>query len=204
MSNKINNPYSFTEEDSTLINANFTKHEDWDKAIFNTLRSDIRDALRPEQDNKCCYCKKELGHDIKEVDIEHIIPKATYPKFTFEPKNLALSCPACNTIKGDKPVLSKKIVRHPKHSKNHTIVHAHYDEYNKHILIHDGCVFEPLSKKGSHTITVCELFRLKVVEKKAKAAIAKVSEESKLVSLIMNASQSELTDAMTELMKRIK
>lgn len=204
MSNKINNPYSFTEADSSLIKANFTKHEDWDKSVFNTLRGDIRDSLRPEQSNKCCYCKKELGHDIKEVDIEHIIPKATYPKFTFEPKNLALSCPACNTIKGDKPVLSKKIVRHPEHSNNHTIVHAHYDEYNKHILIHDGCVFEPISKKGSHTITVCELFRLKVVEKKAKAAMAEVSEESKLVSLIMNASQSELTDAMTELMKRIK
>ncbi|MEQ8237932.1 MAG: HNH endonuclease [Cyclobacteriaceae bacterium] len=204
MDNKIETAYSFKKEELSLIKANCITHDDWDKNVFSTLKGNIRDALRPEQGNKCCYCKKVLGHDIKEVDIEHIISKATYPKFTFESKNLALSCPACNTIKGDKPVLSKKIVRHPSHSKNHTIVHAHYDDYSLHIKIHDGCVFEPLTKKGSHTITTCELFRLKLVEKKAKASLSKKSEESELINLIMNASPTELTDAMKELMKRIK
>jgi uncharacterized protein (TIGR02646 family) len=204
MKSRIGTAYDFKKEEITLIKDNFTTHEDWDKNIYSTLKGEIRDALRPEQDNECCYCKRVLGYDIKEVDIEHIIPKATYPKFTFESKNLTLSCPACNTIKGDKAVLSKKIVRHPSHSRNHTIVHAHYDEYHEHILIHDDCVFEPLTKKGSHTITTCELFRLKLVEKKAKASLSSKSEESELVNLIMNASQTELTDAMTELMKRIK
>lgn len=204
MKNKIETAYKFKDDEFVLIQDNFNTHEDWDKNIFNALKGNIRDTLRPEQDNKCCYCKRELGHDIKEVDIEHIIPKATYSAFTFEPKNLALSCPACNTIKGDKPTINKKIVRHPNHSKHHTIIHAHYDDYSQHILIHNGCVFEPISKKGSHTITVCELFRLKLVEKKAKATIMKNSKESELISLIMNASQEELTSAMTELIKRIK
>jgi uncharacterized protein (TIGR02646 family) len=203
-SNKIENPYNFDDDDLTLIKNNFDTHEDWDKNIFSNLRGKIRNILRPEQDNKCCYCKKELGFDIKEVDIEHIIPKAAHKKFTFEPKNLALSCPACNTIKGDKPVLSKEIVHHPKHSKHHTIIHAHYDNYEEHILIHKGCVFEPISRKGSNTITVCELFRLKLVEKKAKAALNKKSEESELIKMIMNASKEELSEALSELIKRIK
>jgi uncharacterized protein (TIGR02646 family) len=205
MSNKIGTAYNFEKTEIALIIANFKAHKDWDKDLFSDLKSNIRKTLRPEQDNKCCYCKKELGHDIKEVDIEHIIPKATYPKFTFEPKNLALSCPACNTIKGDKPVLSKTIKIHPNHSINHTIIHAHYDDYYEHILIHDGCIFEALSKKGSHTITVCELFRLKLVEQKARASLSKRSSESELINLIMNASQSELTDAITTaLIQRIK
>ena len=78
------------------------------------------------------------------------------------------------------------------------------DIYEKHILIHSGCVFEAISKRGSHTITVCQLFRLKIVEKKAKESLKSKSKESDLINLIMNASKDELTDAMTELMKRIK
>jgi uncharacterized protein (TIGR02646 family) len=204
MSNKIENPYKFNDVELALIKNNFSSHNDWDNNIFSTLKGEIRDALRPEQNNKCCYCKRELGYDIKEVDIEHIIPKATYPTFTFEPRNLALSCPACNTIKGDKSVLSKEIVRHPKHSKYHIIVHPHYDDYDDHIKITNGCVFEPLSTEGSHTITVCKLFRLKLVERKAKSALESKSKEGELVKLIMAASKEELSDAMTELMKRIK
>jgi uncharacterized protein (TIGR02646 family) len=204
MSSKIDHPYEFDGDDLILIDNNFVIHEDWDKNIFSGLKEKIRDDLRPKQNNKCCYCKRELGHDIKEVDIEHIIPKATYPDFTFTPENLALSCPGCNTIKGDKSVLLKRIVRHPSHSNHHSIVHPHYDIYENHILIHNGCVFEAISKKGSHTITVCQLFRLKIVEKKAKEALKQKSKESELINLIMNASKDELTDAMTELMKRIK
>lgn len=90
------------------------------------------------------------------------------------------------------------------HSNNILIVHSHFDEYNKHILIKDGCVFEAISKKGSHTITVCELFRLKIVEARAKAALNSKTPESELIYLIMNASKEELTKAMAAVMKRIK
>ena len=204
MSAQIKNPYIFNEEELILIKNNFSKHDDWDKNIFSDLKGKIRDVLRPEQNNKCCYCKKELGYDIKEVDIEHIVPKATYPQFTFEPRNLALSCPSCNTIKGDKPVLSKTFIRFPNHSKHHTIIHPHFDNYEGNILIHNGCVFEALSNKGSHTITVCQLFRLKEVEKKAKSALKTKTKEGELISLIMSASPEELTNVMAELMKRIK
>lgn len=204
MSDKIRIPYKLTDEEKKLITVNFSNHWDWEKVIFDPIKTKIRANLRPKQRNKCCYCKRELGHDIKDVDIEHIIPKSEYSKFTFEPKNLALSCPACNTKKGEKKVLNKKIVRYPANSKNCTIVHPHYDSYSANILIHNGCVFEALTAKGSHTITVCELFRLKIVENKAKEKIAKKNRNSQLINLIMAADQVELQNAMTELMKRIK
>ncbi|MCD0480812.1 HNH endonuclease [Chryseobacterium sp. LC2016-29] len=204
MSSFIKDPYKFTISEKDFIKVNFSNHLDWDKPIFNTIKTNIRDYLRPKQANKCCYCKRELGYDIKDVDIEHIIPKSEYSNFSFEPKNLALSCPACNTKKGEKKILNKKIVRYPTHSKNCTIVHAHYDNYNENILIHNGCVFEALSSKGSNTITVCELFRLKVVEQKAKVKISTKNKNSQLVNLIMSADQEELKNAMVELMKRIK
>src|SRR5690606_34025144 len=117
----------------------------------------------------CCYCKYQLGFDIKQVDIEHIIPKSEYEKFTFESLNLALSCPACHTKKSTNPVLFNPIVNYPNDGTNFTIVHAHFDEYSNHIDIINSCVFVAKTKKGSETITFCELFRLSTVEQKVKA-----------------------------------
>ena len=99
--NRIENQYKFTKEELDIIKNNFTCHTDWDKVCFADLKKAIIIFLRKEQDNKCCYCKKELGFDLKQVDIEHILPKSTFSNFTFHVKNLALSCPGCNTKKSN-------------------------------------------------------------------------------------------------------
>jgi len=199
--NKIGQPYKISVEENKIISNNFTTHNDWDKPIFNELKKNIKDDLRPKQNNKCCYCKKELGYDIKDVDIEHIIPKAQYFNFTFEPLNLALSCPACNTKKGERKVLSKKIKHYPKKSQNFLIVHAHYDDYDKHIEIHSGCIFEGLTKKGCRTIEVCELFRLKNVEKNAKKILAARTKHKNIIDIIKNTNKEELRDILAEIVK---
>ena len=115
-----------------------------------------------------------------------------------------MSCPGCNTKKGDDKVLNKVIVRYPKHSKNVTIIHAHYDDYYAHIKINNDMVFEALSKKGSHTITICELFRLKKVEAKAKNIISSRSKSSTLVAQAMKADATELIEIMKVIQQRIK
>lgn len=169
MSNRIPIPYSFTAGESTIIANNFNTHSDWTKTVFNPIKENIVAHLRVQQNNTCCYCKYQLGFDIKQVDIEHIIPKSEYEKFTFENRNLALSCPACNTKKSTKPVLNNPVVNYPTNGTNFIIVHAHYDNYSNHIDIINNCVFVAKSKKGSETITFCELFRLSTVEQRAKA-----------------------------------
>jgi len=203
MSSKIASPYIFTQLEILLINQKYHVHTDWDKKVFDNIRENLRDFLRPKQKNKCCYCKSELGFDIKAVDIEHILPKSEYKQFGFEGLNLALSCPGCNTKKGDK-VVSKKVVRYPKHSKNMTIIHAHYDDYYEHIKIHGKCVFEALTRKGSHTITVCELFRLKKAESKARKVKMVKKKASRLIKKAENASPEELVIILKKLKKTIK
>ncbi len=201
---KINNPYTFSNAELEIIKNYFLVHTDWDNANFDVIKDNIRTHLRNEQNNKCCYCKKELGYDIKEVDIEHIVPKSKYEVFTFQPLNLALSCPACNTKKSHTDILVRPFTRYTKISKNYLIVHAHFDKYDEHIIIHNDCVFEATSKKGCRTIEVCALFRLKTVEKKAKQVIAMRTKPSELVSLAMKATPAELAELMTEISKRIK
>ena len=204
MSHKISSPCQLTNADKIIISTHFATHLDWEKPVFDAIKTKVRDNLRPKQNNKCCYCKKELGYDIKEVDIEHIVPKSEYQNFTFVPLNLALSCPACNTKKGESKILSKEIKRYPKTTKSFLIVHAHYDSYNQHIIIHDGCVFEGITKKGCRTIEVCELFRLKVVEQKAKKVISSRTSHSSLIDLVLKATPAELANVMKEIAKRLE
>lgn len=188
MSEKISVPYKFSKKDQSIIKGNFSTHKDWEKSIFNDIKESLREHLRIQQNNECCYCKQELGFDIKEVDIEHIIPKSRFEKFTFHPKNLALSCPACNTIKSTNCVLIKNsIIHYPSNASNFKIIHAHYDNYSTHIKIDEGCVYVAKSKKGSETITMCELFRLSVVEENAKKFRTKQSQVATLLESLRSA-----------------
>ena len=81
MIRKINNPYSFSSNEKSLIKREYCNYNDWEKNVFKDIKSNIVNHLRLEQNNRCCYCGKELGFDIKAVDIEHIIPISFYPKF---------------------------------------------------------------------------------------------------------------------------
>lgn len=173
MNDRILFPYIFTDSELETIETHFQTHTDWTKSIFSSIKNNIIKYLRIQQGNTCCYCKYQLGFDIKEVDIEHIVPKGgrkgEYEKFTFEKNNLALSCPACNTKKSTKDVLNNKVLSYPTDGKDFIIVHAHLDNYSEHITIYDKCVFSAKTEKGKETIICCDLLRLTIVEEKAKA-----------------------------------
>lgn len=199
MTDIISSPYSFNAEEKRLIASSFEKHTDWDKSCFDAIKAAIKDDLRPKQSNKCCYCKWELGFDIKQVDVEHVVPKSEYEKFTFRNNNLALSCPGCNTNKSSQTVLKKTITNYPRTGVNITIVHPYFDNYSEHIEIHNGAIYEGVSSKGCETIKLCKLYRLKKVLQKTKESKALSSPIAKLVFDLNNASDDEkrkLIDAL--------
>ncbi|WP_395490770.1 HNH endonuclease [Cedecea davisae] len=163
MTSKINSHYVLTAQDAFLIKTHFVSHKDWNKAVFSSFKESLIEHLRKEQGNKCCYCKRTLGFDLKEVEIEHIIPKSEYEIFTFHTKNLALSCPGCNVSKNAEDVLKVKIKRYPTTGKNFKIVHAYFDDYYDHIEIHSNSIYEGLDEKGLNTLSACKIYRLKDV-----------------------------------------
>lgn len=201
---RIENAYKLKNSEKQIIATHFSgDYNDWKKETFKGIKKSIVEYLRDEQENKCCYCKRELGYDIKDVDIEHILPKSQFGQFTFNTKNLALSCPGCNTKKGNKVITSYNYQRYPRNGKNIKIVHAHYDEYYNHIEIKDGLIFVPISRKGSETITACELFRLRhlqkrAIEQKTKGGIRK------LVEMLRTASKTEEEELKQALLDIIK
>lgn len=205
MSDNILNHYEFTLSELELIRNNFNSHKDWEKDVFNDIKVNIRSFLRSQQFNKCCYCKRELGFDIKEVDIEHIIPKATHELFTFHHNNLALACPGCNTSKGDEPVLNKAVIsRYPKTSANIKIVHPHYDKYSEHIEIVQECFYIGKTKKGRYTIDICNLSRVYYVKQSMQKKISSKTEFASIVEAIRVADSSQIVELLELLTDRLK
>lgn len=204
MKGRIEQPYILSEDEKNIIAEKFSKYTDWEKSCFDEIKRHIKEFLRKEQDNRCCYCKKQLGFDLKDVDIEHIVPKSIRSEYTFEPYNLALSCPACNTLKGDADIQSTKFKQgrksYPKDSSFYTIVHAHCDDYFEHIKIHDDLLYEGLTKKGCQTITTCELFRLKQAQARAQAICSQRNNSSRLLAeCLSSANPQELADALKQI-----
>ena len=193
MVDKISSPYAPSRDELKAIKAHFNDDKDWTNEKFDAFKSNLITDLRIKQDNKCCYCKWELGYDIKNVDIEHIIPKSKYSQFTFTPQNLALSCPGCNTSKSTKNVLHKPIKLYPRSGRNIMIVHAHFDDYKKCIEIHDGAIYEALDDdgKGCDTIKICKLHRMKKVLKKMRKVNTQKSPVKNLVESLRTATKEE-------------
>ncbi|MFP3668958.1 hypothetical protein SB717_27860 [Priestia sp. SIMBA_032] len=170
----LNIPYVFTNAEIRLIqeNFNFVDFNLWNNSIFKELKRNVREYLIDLNDEKCFYCKTELNLGTSSIPIEHIIDKSNYPKYTFAPLNLTISCSNCNTCKGKTNVVNNFIhpqsIFYPIDTNNVSIVHAYLDHYEQHIRIEDGIFFVGVTDKGKKTIEVCKLYRCKLAEEKSK------------------------------------
>ncbi|MEE1901378.1 HNH endonuclease [Pseudomonas inefficax] len=163
-------PITFTGADSTFVNSyDGVNHGLWNstKGPIVALRASIRTHYLEEQGYMCAYCRmlKREKHGLS-WDVEHIIPKSEYPRFLFEPENLALACKECNLSKHDKNVLTRPLgdkAVYPTDRDSFTIIHPHYDTYSEHmeVAVIAGKVFHrPKNKeKGKETFIMCDLIR---------------------------------------------
>jgi hypothetical protein len=132
----------------------------WSRPSLEQLRSRVKAFYIEAQKTRCCYCNRHLATDHHRMwDVEHVASRVGYPRFMFEPRNMAASCPDCNILKGDTEVLvSRRRKTYPKTSAGFLIVHPHFDRYEDHIF-HRGMVYFGKTKKGTSTIYVCDLLR---------------------------------------------
>lgn len=74
------------------------ENKPWDCKSFKKLKAEIKEKLKNDFDLRCSYCLRKFSEDEDIiVHIEHVLPKDVYTKYTFDCRNLALSCPRCNT-----------------------------------------------------------------------------------------------------------
>lgn len=139
---------------------------DWDHSSFYWFKKMLHKRLRLRQKDRCCYCRRALLFNKGVVEIEHIVDKGSgkgrYKRFTFEIRNLALSCKDCNNAKGTKSVLSATLLPvdpYPATANAFAWVHPHFHKYSEHIIIHKGWVYEARngSAQGYAVIDKCFL-----------------------------------------------
>ncbi|MFU2489055.1 hypothetical protein [Thauera sp. WH-1] len=176
------------------INAAQLSSYDWSSkaGVVLQFKTALKADLRTAQLGRCCYCRRILFDDIS-THIEHFIEKAHYPLFTFEIRNLALSCGTCNTQKNGNnklllslikkraerqgkaplsrcPTLAQELSPNatlPSDPQHYRWVHPHLDKYSENIQIEKGWIFVGKTLKGSRTIRGVSLNALAQIERRA-------------------------------------
>ncbi|MDH5903459.1 hypothetical protein L8S00_08610 [Vibrio splendidus] len=134
--------------------------------IVSRIRSAIRTHYKDQQGYRCCYCRQQTLQDHGFVwDCEHILPKAIYPQFLFEPYNLALSCRECNIAKEKfkNQLITEDNEDYCCDGNKYRIIHPHFDIYSEHLNLEelDGTkIYKIITEsKGAFTYKCCGLQR---------------------------------------------
>ena len=124
---------------------------------IKALKDSIRASLNELHGEYCIYCGMDLNVTSGN-QIEHIAPKARYPKFTFERFNLVLACSLCNGFEKKERAGYWDTVAQPSdiyEDCEFRIVHPYFDEPEDHLELnrHGGKVLiKGLSAKGLRSI----------------------------------------------------
>jgi hypothetical protein len=86
----------FTPEEKQLI-ARLSVVGGWDNIEANELKRKIKDHFLSVAVPRCCYCQLSMGPWYRmTIDVEHVLPKKKFPQYTFDLRNLNISCKRCN------------------------------------------------------------------------------------------------------------
>ncbi len=174
------------------------------------FRDGLKVSLRTAQGGLCCYCRRHL-HDDYAVHIEHFVDKDAYPRYSFEIRNLALSCGTCNTNKNGYfsslkarlrsrlgyvgprlpmvPTVRGRLLPNapfPNGSAAFRWVSPHFHDYSGHIELTNAWVFRRISVEGWRTIRGCKLNELAKVELRAHSERLQRQSQGQLSSLVVD------------------
>jgi len=144
----------------------------------STIMSALRDHLALLQDENCCYCRQPLLKGGYSRQIEHVLPRAVYGRFSFHFWNLAVVCERCNRIKseeGYQPV-PLDLNDYPDHTSFSDYFHPRFHTHKGHI---------------SFTEVACSDFRYIVY-------VGQTPQGRKLVENVLNAATLEMTRESTD------
>lgn len=166
---------SLDEENIEQASFGHPEAEHWKKSCLKGFKEHVKDFYSDKQNNRCVYCRMKVSLATGFYHIEHIAPKSLYPQWMYEPKNLCLACPNCNSAKNATDILAKQINKNvlPFISGDYLIINPYLDKYFEHIEIINGLLYHGLTKKGTKTIAVCHLTRTDLLSERAENLIIK-------------------------------
>lgn len=211
----ISRPIAYNAAQVTILANNPpVTGDDWSNAVYNSIKTSIKEYHSIMQEDTCCYCQVNLRHGGYGEPIEHIVPKKDRPQWMFEPRNLALSCYPCNTKKNADNTLSDTglhSINYPANLDGFIIYHPHYGNYSTHIAIFHQFFLRPIDEIGRQTFETCDLYRIELALTKAKQKDWKeepfkiqVIEKTLLDPTITDEIRNQCIDISTEIIRRAK
>lgn len=185
----ITSPYAMTSADIKAVSKaskGKPQKEDWENSSLKAYKDRVRQYYRQQQNRKCVYCRMDVSSATGYFHIEHIVPKSVHPEWMYEPFNLCLACPQCNSAKNIQEVLGNTdITDLPTESSDYLIIHPHIDRYFDNIEIVDGLLYKGLTKKGEYTIKLCNLTRPELLSERARVFIQQEQEPDSYSKLLI-------------------
>lgn len=185
----ITSPYAMTSADIKAVSKaskGKPQKEDWENSSLKAYKNRVRQYYRQQQNRKCVYCRMDVSSATGYFHIEHIVPKSVHPEWMYEPFNLCLACPQCNSAKNIQEVLDNTdITDLPTESSDYLIIHPHVDRYFDNIEIVDGLLYKGLTKKGEYTIKLCNLTRPELLSERARVFIQQEQEPDSYSKLLI-------------------
>lgn len=185
----ITSPYAMTSADIKAVSKaskGKPQKEDWENSSLKAYKDRVRQYYRQQQNRKCVYCRMDVSSATGYFHIEHIVPKSVHPEWMYEPFNLCLACPQCNSAKNIQEVLDNTdITDLPTESSDYLIIHPHIDRYFDNIEIVDGLLYKGLTKKGEYTIKLCNLTRPELLSERARVFIQQEQEPDSYSKLLI-------------------
>jgi 5-methylcytosine-specific restriction endonuclease McrA len=137
------------------------------------VHSAIRSHLT-QLTNRCGYCQERIFHNAN-VNIDHILPKVTFPQFTFSVENLVAACVTCNAIKAERDFygLAPGVMNYSQHNGSWSCFHPRLHTYDDHIRLisvqTNHFHVRAFIGKTPEGISLCNQFLNKVTEFGTKA-----------------------------------
>lgn len=185
----ITSSYAMTSADIKAVSKaskGKPQKEDWENSSLKAYKNRVRQYYRQQQNRKCVYCRMDVSSATGYFHIEHIVPKSVHPEWMYEPFNLCLACPQCNSAKNIQEVLDNTdITDLPAESSDYLIIHPHIDRYFDNIEIVDGLLYKGLTKKGEYTIKLCNLTRPELLSERARVFIQQEQEPDSYSKLLI-------------------
>lgn len=185
----ITSPYAMTSADIKAVSKaskGKPQKEDWENSSLKAYKDRVRQYYRQQQNRKCVYCRMDVSSATGYFHIEHIVPKSVHPEWMYEPFNLCLACPQCNSAKNIQEVMDNTdITDLPTESSDYLIIHPHIDRYFDNIEIVDGLLYKGLTKKGEYTIKLCNLTRPELLSERARVFIQQEQEPDSYSKLLI-------------------
>ncbi|RQP23069.1 hypothetical protein DZC73_18255 [Albitalea terrae] len=133
-------------------------------ALIVKFRAEAKEHYYRQQRRRCCYCSVEFQDHKLTYDAEHILDKADYKEYMFEPANLAAACKHCNGSKSNRSISAtgERFATLSTTSGDYLIVHPHLDEWDHHLKFDEigRIVPQAGSLKGRETSRICEFAAL--------------------------------------------